>query len=103
MDNENDFLLKIAESILELTSICKGIDQLSILILPLKILAMLDQPAVRERSINALKALSSGVNKDIHRKYYLPLIRELYNNGKGPYSPRVAACCLITTVYPHLQ
>jgi hypothetical protein len=63
MDNDNDFLIKITEGLLELKSFCKNSNEISILINPLKILASLDQPAVRDQAIISLKKLAEGQNK----------------------------------------
>ena len=46
MDNENEFLIKIAEGFFELKPYCKDYDECYILLPPLKILASLDQPSV---------------------------------------------------------
>ncbi|CAM6000248.1 unnamed protein product [Sphagnum balticum] len=44
MDNDSEFLIKVAEGILELKQFCKNSAEISALINPLKILASLDQP-----------------------------------------------------------
>jgi hypothetical protein len=63
MDNDNDFLIKVTEGLLELKAFCKTSNEISILINPLKILASLDQPAVRDQAIVSLKKLAEGQNK----------------------------------------
>lgn len=60
MDNDNEFLIKVCEGILELKQFCKNPKELSALIYPLKVLASLDQPPVREQATNCLKKLVTG-------------------------------------------
>jgi len=62
MDNETDFLVKIAEGLLELKEHCRSAEESYILIPPLKILASLDQPAVRDRAVLSLQKLAEGQN-----------------------------------------
>jgi hypothetical protein len=52
----------MAEGLLELKGCCKSIDESYILIPPLKILASLDQPLVREKAVEALKQLATDQN-----------------------------------------
>lgn len=63
MDNDNEFLIKICEGILDLKQYCKNSAELSALIYPLRVLASLDQPPVRDQAINCLKKLSVGQTK----------------------------------------
>lgn len=58
MDNDNDFLVKVAEQLLDLKPLCRDISETHILIPPLKILAALDQPVVRERAVVSLQKLA---------------------------------------------
>jgi serine/threonine-protein phosphatase 2A regulatory subunit A len=101
MDNDNDFLINVADGLLELKSFCNNNKEVSVLINPLKILASLDQPAVRDQAISCLKKLAEDSDKEFYQDYYFPLIEKL--SAKGPlYSPRVVACCLIPITYPHV-
>jgi hypothetical protein len=63
MDNDSEFLIKVAEGILELKQFCKNSAEISALINPLKILASLDQPPVRDQAIACLKKLAIAQNK----------------------------------------
>jgi hypothetical protein len=63
MDNDNEFLIKVCEGILELKQFCKNSVELSALIYPLRILASLDQPPVRDQAIACLKKLAVGQTK----------------------------------------
>jgi serine/threonine-protein phosphatase 2A regulatory subunit A len=65
MDNDNEFLIKMSEGVLELKQLCKNSNELSALISPLKILASLDQPPVRDQAITCLKKLAIGQSKCI--------------------------------------
>lgn len=58
MDNDNDFLLKVADGILELKKYTNGPEEVSNLIYPLRVLASLDQPPVRDRAVTCLKQLA---------------------------------------------
>ena len=58
MDNDNDFLLKVADGLLELKNCTKGPDEIANLIYPLRVLASLDQPPVRDRAVTCLKQLA---------------------------------------------
>lgn len=60
MDNDNEFLVKVCDGILELKQFCKSPLELSALIYPLRVLASLDQPPVREQATNCLKKLVTG-------------------------------------------
>lgn len=63
MDNENDFLVKVTEGLVELKQFCKTPTEVAILINPLQILASLDQPAVRDQAIVSFKKLCAGEGK----------------------------------------
>jgi hypothetical protein len=58
MDNDNEFLIKVCEGILDLKRYCSTIAELSALIYPLRVLASLDQPPVRDQAIGCLKKLA---------------------------------------------
>jgi serine/threonine-protein phosphatase 2A regulatory subunit A len=77
MDNDNDFLIKVCEGLLELKSFCENNKEVSILIHPLKILASLDQPSVRDKAINCLKKLAEQQDKSFYEDYYFPLVVKL--------------------------
>lgn len=66
MDNENEFLIKVCEGILELKKYCSNPEEISSLIYPLRVLASLDQPPVRDKAVSCLKKLAEGQNKGIH-------------------------------------
>ena len=63
MDNDNDFLTKVAEGILELKRSCSSPLEIAALIYPLRVLASLDQPPVRDKAVNCLKLLAEEQNK----------------------------------------
>jgi hypothetical protein len=65
MDNDNEFLIKVCEGILDLKQYCKNANELSSLIYPLRVLGSLDQPPVRDQAINCLKKLAVGQSKGI--------------------------------------
>lgn len=102
MDNDNDFLIKVCEGLLELKSFCTDNKEVSILIHPLKILASLDQPSVRDKAIDCLKKLAEQQDKSFYEEYYFPLVVKLSLN-QASYSPRVVASCLIPVTYPHVN
>jgi hypothetical protein len=99
MDNDNDFLIKLCEGILDLKQFCKTPEELSALIYPLRVLASLDQPPVRDQATACLKKLAVGQNREFYEKHYYPLITGMGKKG-GPYSPKVTACCLLPVAYP---
>jgi len=45
-----------------------------VLIHPLKILASLDQPPVRDKAVYCLKKLAESQDKEFYEDYYFPLI-----------------------------
>lgn len=63
MDNDNEFLINVCKGILELKQYCKTPLELSTLIYPLRVLASLDQPPVRDEAVKRLKELPHGQNK----------------------------------------
>ena len=63
MDNDNDFLIKVAEGILELKRNCNSSTEIAALIYPLRVLGSLDQPPVRDKAVVCLKNLAEGQNK----------------------------------------
>ena len=63
MDNDNDFLVKVCEGVLDLKRYCSTPDELAALIYPLRVLASLDQPPVRDKAVLCLKKLAEGQNK----------------------------------------
>lgn len=102
MDNDNEFLIKICEGILELKQFCRSPEELSALIYPLRVLASLDQPPVRDQATNCLKKLAVGQTKDFYEKHYYPLVTSM-GKKNGPYSPKVTACCLLPVAYPFVS
>jgi len=40
-------------------------------------------------------------NQEFYEKHYYPLIKGM-SDKSGPYSPRIAACCLIPVTYTYL-
>ena len=102
MDNDNDFLIKVCEGLLELKSFCNNNKELSILIHPLKILSSLDQPAVRDQAINCLKKLAEGTDKGFLEEYYFPMIKKL-SNKNGPFPQRIVVASLIPITYSHVN
>ena len=75
MDNDNEFLMKVAEQLLELRECCSDPSECYILIPPLKILAALDQPTVREKAVGSLQKLAERQSKAFFKKHYYPLIK----------------------------
>lgn len=63
MDNDNDFLIKVCEGVLDLKRYSNTPTEISTLIYPLRVLAALDQPPVRDKSVECLKKLSEGQSK----------------------------------------
>lgn len=63
MDNDNEVLIKVCEGILELKRLCSSSAELSSLIYPLRVLASLDQPPVRDKAVGCLKKLAEGQSK----------------------------------------
>lgn len=63
MDNDNEFLIKVCEGILELKRLCSNSAEISSLIYPLRVLASLDQPPVRDKAVSCLKKLAEGQSK----------------------------------------
>ena len=98
MDNENEFLIKIAEGLHQLKIYCKEPSQSFILIPPLKILASLDQPSVREKAVESILKISEGLEPAFYQSYIFPLIVEM-SDKKKPYSPRVSASMMIPSCY----
>lgn len=43
----------------------------------------------------------TSINPEFYEKHYYPLIKGMANKT-GPYSPRIAACCLIPVAYSYL-
>lgn len=41
-------------------------------------------------------------NLEFYEKYYYPLIKDM-SKKDGPFSPKITACCLISTTYPNLE
>jgi serine/threonine-protein phosphatase 2A regulatory subunit A len=70
------------------------------LIPPLKILAALDQPVVREKAVVSLQQLCEGQNKQFYKKHYYPLIKEMA--AEEAYPSRVSVCGLIPICYPNV-
>ena len=77
MDNDIQFLSKVAEQMAELKKHCKSQSEAYILIEPLYKLAALDQPVVREKAIKALEDLSKNQNAAFFRDHYFPLIKRM--------------------------
>jgi len=100
MDNDNEFLIKVADQLLEMKPLCKDISESHILIPPLRILAALDQPVVRERAVTSLQKLCEGQSKLFYKKHYYPLIREMAS--EEAYPSRVSVCGLIPICYPNV-
>lgn len=63
MDNDNDFLNKVCEGLLELSKYCSHPQEVAALIYPLRVLASLDQPPVRDKAITCLQQLADGQQK----------------------------------------
>lgn len=63
MDNDNDFLNKVCEGLLELSKYCSHPQEVAALIYPLRVLASLDQPPVRDKAIACLQQLADGQQK----------------------------------------
>jgi serine/threonine-protein phosphatase 2A regulatory subunit A len=101
MDNDNDFLIKVAEQLLEMKPLCRDISETYILIPPLKILAALDQPVVREKAVISLQKLCDGQSKIFFKKHFYPLIREMA--AEEAYPSRVSVCGLIPICYPNVE
>ena len=101
MDNENEFLIKIAEGLQELKSFCKEPSQCYILLPPLRILASLDQPSVREKAVESILNMSEDLDSKFYSEYIYPMIVDM-SDKKKPYSPRVSSCMMIPSCYPHV-
>lgn len=75
---------------------------------PLKILASLDQPSVREKAVESILKICEGAGKGkrkvilvFYENYIFPLIVAM-SDRKNLYSPRVSASCMITACYPNV-
>ena len=55
--------MQVCEGILELKRHCSNTTELSALIYPLRVLASLDQPPVRDRAVACLRKLGEGQSK----------------------------------------
>jgi serine/threonine-protein phosphatase 2A regulatory subunit A len=100
MDNNNDFLIKVDEQLLEMKPLCHDISETYILIPPLKILPVPDQPVVREKAVVLLQELCDGQSKIFFKKHFYPLIGEMA--AKEAYPSRVSVCGLIPICKPNI-
>jgi serine/threonine-protein phosphatase 2A regulatory subunit A len=62
-DNEDEFLIKLANEILNLKKFVGGKDKQHILIAPLEILSSMEESLVREKAVQCLIALTEGQNE----------------------------------------
>lgn len=60
LDNEDEFLIQLAEQILGLKTKIGGTEHSHLLIAPLEILSSMEEPAVREKAVNCLVSLSDN-------------------------------------------
>ena len=77
MDNDIEFLSKVAEQMAELKPYCKSINETYALIEPLYKLASLDQPTVREMAIKSLEEFARDQNQGFFKDHYFPLIERM--------------------------
>jgi serine/threonine-protein phosphatase 2A regulatory subunit A len=70
------------------------------LISPLKILAALDQPVVKEKAVVSLQKLCGEQSKIFFKKHFYPLIRGMA--AEEAYSSRVSVCGLMPICYPNI-
>lgn len=62
-DNEDEFLIKLAQELIHLKGLVGGNTKVQLLIAPLEILSSMEEPLVREKAVEALIYLSEGMNE----------------------------------------
>jgi len=100
-DDEDEILLAMAEKLGLLVSSVGGAAQAYNLLGPLELLAGVEEPTVRDKAVESLKAVVSQMEPVHVGQHFMPALRRLAQ--KEGFTARISACGLFGTGYAHLS
>jgi len=95
-DNEDEFLLQLTDQLGQLSAILDMQDIYTLLSL-FEILVSMEEPSIRDRAIQKIKAVSQGQDSAYFSGHYLNMVKRL--SLWDHYPSRVAACYLFAPCY----
>jgi len=99
-DNEDEFLLQLTDQLGQLSSILDMPDIYTLLSL-FEILVSMEEPSIRDRAIQKIKAVSQGQDSAYFSGHYLNMVKRL--SLWDHYPSRVAACYLFAPCYSFIS
>ncbi|EAR87276.1 serine/threonine-protein phosphatase 2A 65 kDa regulatory subunit A beta (macronuclear) [Tetrahymena thermophila SB210] len=97
LDNEDEFLIKLAEQILLLNDFIDGKEHSHLLISPLELLSSMEENSVREKAVKCLIQIAQDQSPKFFTNNFLPMVRQLAQWDN--YSSRISACSLLGACY----
>ena len=82
-DNEDEFLIKLTEEIAKIATIL-GIEDSAQLLGPLEIMASMEEPTIREKAVETLKAISKNQTQQFFSNYFINMIKRLASGDNYP-------------------
>jgi len=98
-DNEDEFLLQLTDQLGQLSSVIDMTDVYTLLSL-FEILVSMEEPSIRDKAIQKIKAVSQGQDNAYFSGHYLNMVKRL--SLWDHYPSRVAACYLFAPCYPYI-
>ncbi|KAM3131083.1 hypothetical protein pb186bvf_016781 [Paramecium bursaria] len=100
-DNEDEFLIKLAQEILNLKKYIGGNLKAHLLIAPLEILSSMEEALVREKAVEILSQLAQGQTEQFFENHFCQVVQQLGEWDNFP--SRISAASLLPIAYPHVS
>ncbi|KRX09975.1 Armadillo-type fold [Pseudocohnilembus persalinus] len=109
LDNEDEFLMKLADQLQKLSSLIGGKEFTHILLSPLEILSSLEEISVREKAVDVVEFISQNQDNSKQKSvqqlqsnnYFLPMVKQLAKWDN--YPSRISATQLIGRCFQHFD
>ena len=101
IDDEDDVLLILASKLGKMVDSVGGPDFSVCLLAPLEKLAMVEEPAVREKTIESMYTIARGLSESHLGEHFVPLVRRLAT--RDWFTSRISACALFEVAYARLS
>lgn len=101
LDDEDEVLLAMAEQLAGFVKQVGGAQNAHVLISPLEALANVEEPAVREKAVKGLVAVSQDMSAEQVHEYFFGLVKQLAK--RDWFTSRITAAGLVPMVYSRIS
>lgn len=100
-DNEDEFLIKLAEQIVELKHHVGSSDDIALLLTPLEFISSIEEPKIRDTSVKSIQNLVHDQNSAFFTEHVCPMVKRLimWDN----YTSKISGSALIPLCFKNVK